>query len=77
MAINPPFPSVLYLEHWKHVRIALQSIKSLRHKGLMPMRDRLAWTAGNGDPMHGVCISKRLSHAWEQKADIKIIVKQL
>ena len=29
-------------------------------------RDHLAWTAGNGDPIHDVCIPHRVPRAWEQ-----------
>ena len=30
-------------------------------------RDHLAWTAGNGDPMHEVCIPHTIPRAWEQQ----------
>ena len=30
-------------------------------------RDRLAWTIGTKDPMHGVCIPQRIPRAWEQR----------
>ena len=30
-------------------------------------RDHSAWTAGNVDPMHGVCILHRIPRAWEQQ----------
>ena len=29
-------------------------------------RDDLAWTIGNGDPMHGVCTPHSIPHAWKQ-----------
>ena len=30
-------------------------------------RDHLVWAAGNGDPMHEVCIPHRIHRAWEQQ----------
>ena len=30
-------------------------------------RDHLVWIAGNGDPMHGVCIPQRIRSASEQQ----------
>ena len=48
-----------------------------RHKGLQSLRcvakDRntrgtsILWTVGNGDPMHGACISHSIPRAWEQQ----------
>ena len=34
-------------------------------------RDHSAWTMGNGDPMHKVCISHRIPRAWEQEGRSK------
>ena len=30
-------------------------------------RDHLAWTIGNGDSMHGMCIPHKIPRAWEQQ----------
>ena len=30
-------------------------------------RDHLAWTIGNGDPKHEVCIPSSIPRAWEQQ----------
>ena len=42
----------------------LPAIKADSHRNT---RDSLAWTAGFGDPMPGVCIPHRIPRAWEQQ----------
>ena len=32
-------------------------------------RDHLAWTAGDREPMHSVCISHSIPCAWEQQEE--------
>ena len=31
------------------------------------IRNHVAWTIGNVDPMHGVCIPHRIPRTWEQQ----------
>ena len=37
-------------------------------------RDLLTWIAGNGDPMHKVCIPQRVPRAWECGGDLSYIM---
>ena len=44
--------------------------------GMCVFWDHVVYTAGNGDPMHGVCIQRRIPRAWEQQeveVDTRII----